>query len=73
VTGYYFGQFNWGRGLSATGASLDEDGWNSVTPFLEKNPMNYLVLVGNKDLEKLYGVEGLPMTLLIDRKGNVTA
>jgi peroxiredoxin len=60
-------------GLSALGVSLDEDGWKSVTPYLEKNPMNYLVLVGNKDLEKLYGIEGLPMTLLIDHHGRIAA
>ena len=32
---------------------LDDDGWKSVKPFLQKNPMNYSVVVGNPDLGKL--------------------
>src|SRR5690349_14790025 len=48
-------------GLSAIGVSMDEDGWKSVKPFLEKNPMNYSVVVGTPDLAKLYGVDSMPM------------
>jgi len=61
------------KGLSAIGVSMDEDGWKSVRPFLEKNPMNYSVVVGNPDLAKLYGVDSMPMTLLIDRDGKIAA
>lgn len=60
-------------GLSVVGVSMDEDGWKSVKPFLEKNPMNYSVVVGNPDLAKLYGVDSMPMTLLIDRDGKIAA
>jgi peroxiredoxin len=58
-------------GLSVIGVSMDEDGWKSVKPYLEKSPMNYSVVVGNQDLAKLYGVDSMPMTLLIDRDGKV--
>ena len=62
-----------GSGLSVIGVSMDEDGWKSVKPFLEKQPMNYSVVIGNPDLAKLYGVDAMPMTLLIDRDGKVAA
>ena len=60
-------------GLSVIGVSMDEDGWKSVKPFLEKSPMNYSVVVGNPELAKLYGVDSMPMTLLIDRGGRIAA
>jgi peroxiredoxin len=58
-------------GLSVIGVSLDDDGWKSVKPFLQKNPMNYSVVVGNPDLGKLYGVDAMPVSLLIDRDGKI--
>jgi peroxiredoxin len=61
------------RGLSVIGVSMDEDGWKSVKPFLEKQPMNYSVVVGDPDLAKLYGVDAMPMTLLIDGDGKIAA
>jgi peroxiredoxin len=60
-------------GLSVIGVSMDEDGWKSVKPFLATSPMNYSVVVGNPDLAKLYGVDSMPMTLLIDRDGKIAA
>jgi hypothetical protein len=35
--------------------------------------MNYSVVIGNPDLAKLYGVDAMPMTLLIDRDGKIAA
>jgi len=60
-------------GLSVIGVSMDEDGWKSVRPYLENNPINYSIVVGNPDLAKLYSVEAMPVTLLIDRNGNIAA
>jgi len=60
-------------GLSAIGVSLDEDGWKSVKPFLRKKPINYAVVIGNPELAKLYGVDAMPVTLLIDRDGMIAA
>jgi hypothetical protein len=60
-----------GRGLSVIGFSLDDDGWKSVKPFLKEHPINYSVVIGNEDLGKLYGVEAMPVTLLIDRDGKI--
>ncbi len=60
-----------GKGLSVIGVSMDEDGWESVKPFREEKKMNYAVVVGNEDLAKLYAVDALPVTLLIDRDGKI--
>lgn len=58
-------------GLSVVGVSMDEDGWKSVKPFLEKTPINYPIVVGNQDLAQRFGVDALPVTLLIDRDGKI--
>jgi peroxiredoxin len=58
-------------GLSVVGVSMDEDGWKSVKPFLEEKKVNYPVVIGDWDLAKLFGIEALPVTLLIDRDGKV--
>src|SRR5947208_450195 len=57
------------RGLSAIGVSMDDDGWKSVRLFLQQNKLNYPVVIGNQGLAKQYGVDALPVTLLIDRDG----
>jgi len=59
------------KGLSVIGVSMDEDGWKSVKPFLEEKKMNYAVVIGNEDLARLYAVDALPVTLLIDRDGKI--
>ena len=59
-------------GLSVIGVSVDEDGWKAVKPFVEEKKVNYLVLLGNWDLAKLFGVSNeLPVTLLIDCDGRI--
>jgi cytochrome c biogenesis protein CcmG/thiol:disulfide interchange protein DsbE len=60
-------------GLAVIGVSMDEDGWKSVKPFLKEHPISYSVVVGNTELAKLYGVDSMPMTLLIDRNGEIAA
>jgi thiol-disulfide isomerase/thioredoxin len=61
------------KGLSVIGVSMDDDGWKSVKPYLQKNPINYSVVIGTSELAKIYGVEAMPVTLLIDRNGNIAA
>jgi peroxiredoxin len=58
-------------GLNAIGVSLDQDGWKSVTPYLNEHGVNYTIVVGPPELGKQYGVEALPVTLLIDRDGRI--
>ena len=59
------------RGLEVVGVSVDDDGWKSVRPFVEKNPVPYPVVIGDLALQKRYGVVAMPMTVLIDREGKV--
>jgi peroxiredoxin len=59
-------------GLAAIGVSMDEDGWKSVKPFLQEHQLNYPVVIGTQEVANEYGgLSSLPMTLLIDRRGNI--
>ena len=59
------------RGLAVLGVSLDEDGWKAVKPFLETTKINYRIVLGGEDIAKLYDVEAMPQTVLIDRQGRI--
>lgn len=60
------------KGLSAIGVSLDDDGWKSVKPFLQKHKINYPIVIGNWDtMGKSFGFSSMPTTLLIDRHGKI--
>lgn len=59
------------KGLSVIGVAMDEDGWKSVKPYIDKIKINYTIVVGNQELAKQYGAESLPVSLLIDREGKV--
>src|SRR5262245_15527519 len=59
-------------GLSVIGVSMDE-GWKPVKTFLAGKDVNYPVAIDNKGLAKLYGLSAMPMTLLIDRSGEIAA
>jgi len=60
------------RGFAVVGVSMDEDGWNAIKPYMAAHKMNYRVLLGDDSVSQLYGgVESLPTTFLIDRKGRV--
>jgi cytochrome c biogenesis protein CcmG/thiol:disulfide interchange protein DsbE len=60
------------KGLEIIGIALDEDGWTKVKPFTDKNKISYPVVLGTNEVVQQYGgVEGIPTTFLVDRKGNV--
>ncbi len=60
------------RGFAVLGVSMDEDGWDSVKPYLIRAKVNYRVLMGTDTVAMLYGgVESLPTTFLIDREGKI--
>jgi hypothetical protein len=62
-----------GEGLAVVGVSLDEEGWKVLKPFLAEHPVSYRVALGNEDVAKQYGIEGMPDTFLIDRHGRIAA
>jgi peroxiredoxin len=56
------------------GVSLDDDGWKSVKPYVEKKKINYRVVIGTEELSQLYGgVDSLPTTFIIDREGRIAS
>src|SRR5690242_2179580 len=51
------------RDFAVLGVSMDEDGWESVKPYLEEHKINYRIVVGNDNTSKLYGeIDSLPTT-----------
>jgi peroxiredoxin len=62
------------KGLEVLGVAMDDDGWESVKPFLADLGVNYRVVMGNDQTAQLYGgVDALPTTFLIDRTGKIAA
>jgi peroxiredoxin len=61
-----------GKGLEIVGVSLDREGWSVVKPFTEQAKISYPVVVGDVYLAEMYGgIESIPTTFIIDRKGNI--
>jgi peroxiredoxin len=62
------------RNFAVLGVSMDDDGWDSVKPYLEQRKINYRVVVATEDLSGKYGgIENLPTTFVIDRQGRIAA
>ncbi|MGH9663240.1 MAG: TlpA disulfide reductase family protein, partial [Bryobacteraceae bacterium] len=62
------------RGFAVVGVSMDDDGWESVKPYIAEQKINYRILLGDDSVSNLYGgVDSLPTTFLIDRSGRVAA
>jgi len=59
------------QGLVVLGVSMDDEGWTVVAPFVRAKKIDYVVVVGAKKLGDLFGLAGMPMTVLIDRNGNI--
>jgi peroxiredoxin len=59
--------------LAVVGVSMDEDGWKVLRPFLAEAQIPYQILLGDDAMAKRYGIENMPDTFLIDRKGKVAA
>ena len=58
-------------GLVVVGISMDEDGWKSVRPWLKEKKVNYPIVIGSEGLGKRYGLDGMPLTALVDRGGRL--
>ncbi len=62
------------RKFAVLGVSLDDDGWDSVKPYIETRRINYPVVLGSEETELLYGgIDALPTTFVIDRAGRIAA
>ena len=59
------------KGLALIGIDMYGESPKVVETFMEKTHMNYRVAIGNDELGERFHVEGMPLTLLIDRSGRV--
>lgn len=60
------------KGLEIVGVSLDQDGWGIVQRYLERMPISYPIVIGDGELAEAYGgIDAIPASFLIDRKGNI--
>ncbi len=71
-----------GSGLVVVGVSMDilyedlknaREGWSRVKPFVEAHRVTYPILMGDDNVTKLYDIQALPLTHLIDTKGRIAA
>jgi peroxiredoxin len=60
-------------GLAVIGISTDDDGWKAVSPYMKEQNLNYTVMIDDAKVSKLYGLDSMPMTILIDREGKIAA
>ena len=61
------------RGFTVLGVAMDEDGWKSVAPFVESVQADYPMVAGTNEVARQFGVETLPVTVVIDRSGRIAA
>mgnify|MGYP000240225638 FL=1 len=60
------------KGFAVLGVAMDEEGWEVVKPYIAEKKVNYRILGGDDSTAQLYGgVESLPTTFLIDKKGMI--
>lgn len=60
------------KGLEVIGISLDLAGGEVVKAFVDKNQINYPILLGDEKIAMDYdGILGIPTSFLIDRQGMV--
>ncbi len=59
------------QGVQVVGISLDEDGAESIKPFLVNNPMNYTVGLVSDEIKNSYKLDKLPVTVVFDRHGEI--
>jgi cytochrome c biogenesis protein CcmG/thiol:disulfide interchange protein DsbE len=59
--------------FAVVGVSLDEGGWEVLKPFLAKTHVPYRMLLGGDATAQRYGIQSMPDSFLIDRKGRIAA
>lgn len=60
------------KGVAIVGIALDQQGAKVVAPFIEKNQIEYVTLIGTPDVVSRYGnIRGIPTTFIIDQKGKI--
>jgi peroxiredoxin len=61
-------------GLEIVGVALDRNGIQAVVPFVQKNGIPYVSLIGNAEVTQLYGgIKNIPTTFVLDRQGRIVS
>nr|HPI74839.1 TlpA disulfide reductase family protein [bacterium] len=61
-----------GKGLEIIGAAIGREGKDAVVKFIKDNGVNYTNVQATEELLRTYGpIQGIPTTLVLDKKGNV--
>lgn len=70
------------KGVAVVGVSMDilyeglkdaNEGWSRAKPFVRAHQINYPILMGDSNVTKLYDIQALPITDLIDTRGRIAA
>ena len=62
------------KGFAVLGVAMDDEGWTVVKPYVERQKMNYRVVIGTDEVASHYGgVDSLPTSFVIDREGKIAA
>jgi thiol-disulfide isomerase/thioredoxin len=61
-----------GQGLEIIGISVDQDGWESVTPYVKESGINYPIVMQDAKVVQNYGsFSGIPTTFIVDGNGTI--
>ena len=75
IPGYVALQKKYGDKLAIVGVSLDAQGPGVVKRFVEKNKVDYTIVMGNDDVVAAFGgeegIQAIPTTFIIDRDGMI--
>jgi cytochrome c biogenesis protein CcmG/thiol:disulfide interchange protein DsbE len=55
------------RRVTVVGIALDEEGWQTVRPFLGRHNVTYRVALGDEELFRRFDGVGIPHSVLLDR------
>ncbi len=50
-----------------------KEGWSKVKPFVQAHQIKYPILMGDDDVTKVYDIQALPVTYLVDARGRIAA
>jgi len=59
------------KGIELIGINMDKGGTGIVRHFVESMDIPYPIVMATDDVARNYGVTGLPMSFLIDKKGKI--
>jgi cytochrome c biogenesis protein CcmG/thiol:disulfide interchange protein DsbE len=59
------------QGFAVLGVAVEPDGWARVTPYLSQRPVNYQVVIGDRDRAQTAIGPSIPTTLILDRQGRI--